>query len=166
MGFLPAKDMSGYGPAGRGAIIPERIPPLTQPLTPRKEFLYHPFLYLKSIICRFYWEEWTSWCIDCAFPIWKSIIGWFSNRKWRSWAIYCPCPIWKSTKERFSNRKWTPWKSYAAWTTKNPILSTQRLLGGRDPISSTQRLPRRRDPIFSTQRLLGGRDPILFAQRC
>ena len=26
MGFLPAKDMSGYGPAGRGAIIPERIP--------------------------------------------------------------------------------------------------------------------------------------------
>ena len=27
MGFLPAKDMSGYGPAGRGAIIPEKNPP-------------------------------------------------------------------------------------------------------------------------------------------
>ena len=27
MGFLPAKDMSGYGPAGRGAIIPQRIFP-------------------------------------------------------------------------------------------------------------------------------------------
>ena len=26
MGFLPAKDMSGYGPAGRGAIIPQKIP--------------------------------------------------------------------------------------------------------------------------------------------
>ena len=27
MGFLPAKDMSGYGPAGRGAIIPQKIFP-------------------------------------------------------------------------------------------------------------------------------------------
>ena len=27
MGFLPAKDISGYGPAGRGAIIPQKNPP-------------------------------------------------------------------------------------------------------------------------------------------
>ena len=26
VGFFPAKDMSGYGPAGRGAIIHQRIP--------------------------------------------------------------------------------------------------------------------------------------------
>ena len=31
MGFLPAKDMSGYGPAGRGAIIPEKNPATDSP---------------------------------------------------------------------------------------------------------------------------------------
>ena len=59
LGFLPAKDMSGYGPAGRGAIIPQKIP--SQRILARKEFLYHLFILWKSIICQIYWDEWSSW---------------------------------------------------------------------------------------------------------
>ena len=37
--------------------------PATDPATdPAKEFLYHPLRSVKSIICRFYWEEWASRC--------------------------------------------------------------------------------------------------------
>ena len=109
----------------------------------RKYFLYHPFILWKSIICRIYWEEWTSWgrcwwkwlfslgkthftLMIFSFTMVKVIIGWFSNRKWAKPRIL---------------------------PGRDPILSTQRIPRGRDPIISTQRLPRGRDPIFSTPRI-------------
>ena len=55
-------------------------PRLTQPLTPRltppKEFLYHPLPLWKSIICRIYWEEWTSW----GRCWWKWLFSWSKTR--------------------------------------------------------------------------------------
>ena len=110
--------MSGYGPAGRGTIIPERIQRLTQRLTQPKEFLYHPSTFWKSIICRIYWEEWTSW-----------------GRCWWKWLFSLGKTRFTMVKViigRFSNRKW----------------AKPRILPGRDPILSTQRIPRGRDPDF------------------
>ena len=47
MGFLPAKDMSGYGPPGRGAIIPQRIPPEIHPNDSPKIIFVPPIYTLK-----------------------------------------------------------------------------------------------------------------------
>ena len=107
---------------------------------PPKEFLYHPFTLWKSIICRIYWEEWTSW----GRCWWKWL---FSLGKTR--CAFFSFTMVKVIIGRFSNRKW----------------AKPRILPGRDPILSTQRIPRGRDPIISTQRLPRGRDPILSTQR-
>ena len=130
-GILPAKDMSGYGPAGRGAILPQKIP--SQRILPRKEFLYHLFILWKSIICQIYWDEWSSW----GRCWWKWL---FSLGKTRFALMF----LMNSARPRRKKKKILPGR--------DPILSTQRIPRGRDPIISTQRLPRGRDPILSTQR--------------
>ena len=133
MGFLPAKDMSGYGPAGRGAIIPDWLPErifvppisffkidhfalLAKGMSMVGAILQKMAVFLKAnaLTPNFF-----------HFTIVKVIIGRFSNRTW--------------AKTRIPPGR-------------DPILSTQRIPRGRDPIFSTQRMPRRRDLILSTQR--------------
>ena len=158
-GLFGAKDMSGYWPAGRGAIccawlpdwpsdwpsdwLPERIfvPPISFFKIDHFALLAKGMSMVGAILQKMavFLKENALTPNFFHFTIVKVIIGRFSNRTW--------------AKTRIPPGR-------------DPILATQRIPRGRDPIISTQRLPRGRKPILSIQRLLCGRDPSSSTQRC
>ena len=100
-------------------------PPKESPQNPqRKEFLYHPLPLWKSIICRIYWEEWTSW-----------------GRCWWKWLFIL-------SKTRCALLIFWFFIHYGKsdhWSIFKKEISENENLRGRDPILSIQRIFKRDD---------------------